>query len=157
MYYPTLEEVKKLKGRGQPSTRIPRDRRRSGDARFRLLKIAATAITSSFWKASRAASGWPAIASSAPNRTGYWNTDACGGHRSRCRSIAEELNKYTDRAGQRPAPFSGGAVGYLSYEVVARFEELPSPEQDTLGSAEALFMFVDTMLVFDHVPGRLRS
>jgi anthranilate synthase component 1 len=52
--------------------------------------------------------------------------------------------------------FSGGAVGYLAYEAVTRFEELPSPNVDTLRLPESLFMFVDTMLVFDHVTHRIK-
>ena len=47
--------------------------------------------------------------------------------------------------------FNGGAVGYLSYESVNYFEDLPSPDPDTLGLPEALFMITMTYLVFDHV------
>jgi len=52
--------------------------------------------------------------------------------------------------------FCGGAVGYLSYETATRFEELPSPASDPLGLPESLFMFVDTMLVFDHVSHKIK-
>jgi len=52
--------------------------------------------------------------------------------------------------------FCGGAVGYLAYEVVTHFEELPSPESDPLGLPESLFMFVDTMLIFDHVTHKIK-
>lgn len=45
----------------------------------------------------------------------------------------------------------GGAVGYLSYETAGRFERLPRPEVDSLGLPEAYFMFVHTMLIYDHV------
>ncbi len=45
----------------------------------------------------------------------------------------------------------GGAVGYLSYETASAFERLPSPFIDRLGLPEAFFMFVHTMLIFDHV------
>ena len=45
----------------------------------------------------------------------------------------------------------GGAVGYLSYETVGRFERLPRPAVDTLGLPESYFMFVHTMLIYDHV------
>ncbi|HER19642.1 MAG TPA: anthranilate synthase component I, partial [Chromatiales bacterium] len=45
----------------------------------------------------------------------------------------------------------GGAVGYLSYEAVGRFERLPRPAVDTLGLPESYFMFVHTMLIYDHV------
>ncbi len=66
-------------------------------------------------------------------------------------SIAEELNKYKIVPVAGLPPFTGGAVGYLAYETVNRFEELPSPERDPLSLPESLFMLVDTMLVFDHV------
>ena len=52
--------------------------------------------------------------------------------------------------------FAGGAVGYLSYETVNRFEKLPSPDKDSLKLPEARFMFVDTMLVFDHVTHKIK-
>nr|WP_272945907.1 anthranilate synthase component I [Dehalococcoides mccartyi] len=41
--------------------------------------------------------------------------------------------------------------GFLGYEAVTRFEELPSPASDPLNLPEAVFMLVDTMLVFDHI------
>ena len=65
--------------------------------------------------------------------------------------IAEELDKYQVVAVDGLPKFCGGAVGYLSYETVTRFEELPSPEKDPLNLPESLFMFVDTVLIFDHV------
>ena len=70
--------------------------------------------------------------------------------------IQRELDKY------KPVPlpdlprFHGGAVGYLSYEMVRHFEELPSPELDSLNLPEAVFMFVDTVLVFDHLTHRIK-
>jgi anthranilate synthase component 1 len=45
----------------------------------------------------------------------------------------------------------GGAVGYLSYETAGRCERLPRPEVDSLGLPESYFMFVHTMLIYDHV------
>lgn len=47
--------------------------------------------------------------------------------------------------------FRGGAVGYLSYDSVKYFEELPSPDNDPIGIPEAIFMLTKTFLVFDHV------
>lgn len=57
----------------------------------------------------------------------------------------------------RPVPvaglprFHGGAVGYMAYEVARYFERLPVPESDPQGFPEAVFMFCDTLLVFDHL------
>ena len=52
--------------------------------------------------------------------------------------------------------FCGGAIGYLSYEAAAHFESLPSPESDSLKLPESIFMFVKTMLVFDHVTHKIK-
>jgi anthranilate synthase component I len=52
--------------------------------------------------------------------------------------------------------FHGGAVGYLAYEAVARFEHLPVPERDELGLPLAIFCFTETVLVFDHLKHRVR-
>ncbi len=70
--------------------------------------------------------------------------------------IAEELNKYKIIPTSGLPRFCGGAVGYLAYETVTRFEELPSPDRDPLELPESLFMFVDTMLVFDHVTHKIK-
>ena len=70
--------------------------------------------------------------------------------------IAKELNKHKVVPVSGLPRFSGGAVGYLAYETVTRFEELPSPDCDPLSLPESLFMFVDTMLVFDHVTHKIK-
>ena len=47
--------------------------------------------------------------------------------------------------------FCGGAVGYLSYDVVRQFERLPSHRRDLLGLPQASFLLTDTLLIFDNV------
>ena len=47
--------------------------------------------------------------------------------------------------------FLGGAVGFLSYEAVRYFERLPVAANNEIDFPDGLFMFVDTMLVFDHL------
>ena len=47
--------------------------------------------------------------------------------------------------------FLGGAVGFLSYEAVRYFEKLPTAPGNAIDFPDGLFMFVDTMLVFDHL------
>jgi anthranilate synthase component I len=51
--------------------------------------------------------------------------------------------------------FIGGAVGYLAYECARYFERLPAPDGVGLGVPEAIFLFVDTLLVFDHLRHRI--
>ncbi len=70
--------------------------------------------------------------------------------------VAEELNKYKIVPVSGLPKFCGGAVGYLAYETVTRFEELPSPDRDPLALPESLFMFVDTGLIFDHVTHKIK-
>ncbi|MFC1986954.1 anthranilate synthase component I [Chloroflexota bacterium] len=70
--------------------------------------------------------------------------------------IAEELSKYKIVPVSGLPKFCGGAVGYLSYETVTRFEELPSLARDPLGLPESVFMFVDTVLIFDHVMHKIK-
>ncbi len=70
--------------------------------------------------------------------------------------IAKELGKYKMVTVSDLPRFCGGVVGYLGYEVVTHFEDLPSPARDSLGLPESLFMFVDTMLIFDHVTHKIK-
>ena len=47
--------------------------------------------------------------------------------------------------------FQGGAVGYLGYEAVRYFEDIPLPANDDLNLPDLCLMFVDTLVVFDHL------
>ena len=48
-------------------------------------------------------------------------------------------------------PFTAGAVGFFSYDVVRLIERLPELAVDELGVPDALLMFFDQVLAFDHV------
>ena len=49
-------------------------------------------------------------------------------------------------------PFHGGGVGYVAYDAVHYFEpRVPMPDADPQGLPESVFMFTDTLLVFDHL------
>ena len=69
--------------------------------------------------------------------------------------IFEELKKAL--GGHTPArlaglpPFTAGAVGFFSYDVVRQIEKLPSIAKDELGVPDACLMFFDQVLAFDHV------
>jgi len=52
--------------------------------------------------------------------------------------------------------FHGGMVGYLSYEVARYFERLPCPEPDPQGLPESILMLADTLLAFDHVTHKIK-
>jgi anthranilate synthase component 1 len=70
--------------------------------------------------------------------------------------LEEEIGRFhVIPVGDLP-PFHGGAVGYLSYEVARYFERLPAPDADPLGLPEAVLLFTDTILVFDHLRHRIK-
>ena len=47
--------------------------------------------------------------------------------------------------------FSGGAVGYASYDAVRYTERLPDPPPDDRGLPDLSFSFYDRMVIFDHI------
>ena len=51
--------------------------------------------------------------------------------------------------------FQGGAVGFLSYDMVRHVEALPRLAKDDLKLPDAVFMFTDSLLVFDNLRHRL--
>ncbi|HEX6559748.1 MAG TPA: chorismate-binding protein, partial [Longimicrobiales bacterium] len=50
--------------------------------------------------------------------------------------------------------FFGGAVGYLSYDVVRYIERLPGMPADDRGLPDALLIFTDTIIAIDNVFGK---
>ena len=71
-------------------------------------------------------------------------------------ALRDELAAYRTVALPGLPRFVGGAVGYLGYEAVRYFEELPVPPNDALGLPDGLFLVSDTITVFDHVRRRVR-
>lgn len=47
--------------------------------------------------------------------------------------------------------FSGGAVGYIGYNVISLFEDIPQKNPSDLGMPSVYFMITDTLIIFDHV------
>jgi len=154
MYYPTLEEVKKRKNEG---TLIPV---------YREIVADLETPVSAFLKINRGGNSFLLESVEGGERLARYSFIGTEPYRVMATSaedktnplplIAEELQKHKMVAVADLPRFCGGAVGYLGYEVVTRFEELPSPASDPLGLPEALFMFVDTMLVFDHVSHKIK-
>ena len=70
--------------------------------------------------------------------------------------IEEELDRHTLVSIRGLPRFHGGAVGFIAYDVVRYFEPVPPPESDPLGLPEAVLLFVDTLLVFDHVSHKIK-
>jgi anthranilate synthase component I len=50
--------------------------------------------------------------------------------------------------------FTGGAVGYLGYDLVRTVERLPRPPADTLRLPDAVMLIADTVVILDNLFGR---
>jgi len=48
-------------------------------------------------------------------------------------------------------PFTGGAIGFFSYDFARQFEKLPRRAAADIDLPEALFLFVDVVVAFDHI------
>ena len=70
--------------------------------------------------------------------------------------VEEVLSKYKLVDSEDLPRFYGGAVGYLGYETVRYFEDLPMAENDPLELPESILMITKTFLVFDHVRHKIQ-
>jgi anthranilate synthase component 1 len=65
--------------------------------------------------------------------------------------------RYVPSPALADARFAGGAVGYLTYDMVRFFEPTVSASPpDDLGLPESLFIITETLLIFDHRTRRMR-
>jgi para-aminobenzoate synthetase component 1 len=68
--------------------------------------------------------------------------------------LGQVLDRYAIPASPSPIPFTGGAVGYLSYDLCHFIESLPSTAVDDLQLPECYLAFYDAVVGFDHQEGR---
>ena len=66
------------------------------------------------------------------------------------------LKNYRPVPDETLPPFSGGAVGYISYDSVRFFEDLPEENIDELNLPELYFMITDTIIIFDRLMNKLK-
>ncbi|MEI6306162.1 MAG: anthranilate synthase component I, partial [Deltaproteobacteria bacterium] len=52
--------------------------------------------------------------------------------------------------------FFGGAVGYLGYDMVRHFEELPTENPALLDAFDSYFLITDTILIFDNMRQKIK-
>jgi anthranilate synthase component 1 len=70
--------------------------------------------------------------------------------------IEDELRRFNPVRIDGLPRFHGGAVGYMAYECARYYEKLPVPAADPQGFPEAIFLFIDTLLVFDHLQRKIK-
>lgn len=149
MYYPTLEEVKRLRKQGNL---VPVYREIRADLETPVsayLKIA----QGNYSFLLESVEGGERLA-----RYSFLGTEPSlilitGGDNAvdPLRQVEEDFKRFQPVPIEGLPRFHGGMVGYLSYEVARYFEKLPSPDNDPINLPESLMMLADTLLVFDHL------
>ncbi len=153
MYYPSLEETKRLSGQGNL---IPI---------YRQIQADLETPVSAYLKVARGAYGFLLESVEGGERLGRYSFIGSdpykviktgpgqpGGQVDPLTLVQEEMDRYK----LIPVPdlprFHGGGVGYLAYDTVSYFEpRVPMMASNPQGLPESVFMFADTMLVFDHL------
>ncbi len=157
MYYPSLEEVKKLAVQGNlvPIYReISADLETPVSAYLKIARSPNSFLLESVEGGERLARySFIGTEPYTVTKTGRGQKD---GSVDPLTPVEHELARFKPVAVKGLPRFTGGAVGYLSYESVGYFEKLPSPELDTLGLPESVFMLTTTLLVFDHLRHKIQ-
>jgi len=65
--------------------------------------------------------------------------------------LKKELGRYKVAKTPGLPPFTGGAVGFISYDMVRYFETLPDKNFDEINSPDIFMMITNTLVIFDHV------
>ena len=96
------------------------------------------------------------------DRAGVLEREADGGPTREEIAFADPLEYLRDKLAEwtvwSPGPlprFHGGAVGYLGFDCVRYFEELPLPDGQGLGHPDGRFLFTREIYIYDHVSRRL--
>ena len=153
MYTPTLEQVKALAG---PSVLVPVYREISADLETPItayLKVARPPY--SFLLES--VEGGERIArysfiGTEPYKVIKTGPGQPGGEVDPLTLVQAEMDQYRLAPVADLPRFHGGGVGYLAYDAVSYFEpRVPLMPRDPQGVPQSVFMFADTMLVFDHL------
>lgn len=71
-------------------------------------------------------------------------------------ALEEIMNKYQPASIEGLPEFHGGAVGFMSYDMVRFVEELPDDTEDELQLPDCFFMIAETILIFDHVNHQIK-
>ena len=66
-------------------------------------------------------------------------------------SLKELMDRYRPVEVEGLPRFYGGAVGYVGYDMVRFFEDLPENTNDDLDLPDMFFVITDKILIFDHV------
>ena len=71
-------------------------------------------------------------------------------------ALEELMQDYRPVETEELPKFHGGAVGYMSYDMVRFVEELPDDTEDDLQLPDCFFIIAETLLIFDHVNRQIK-
>lgn len=67
------------------------------------------------------------------------------------KKLRELMSNYRTERIEGLPPFTGGVIGFLSYDFVHHFEKISTTATDDLNIPDSCFLFVDTVIAFDHI------
>ena len=156
-YYPTIEEVNKLAKRGNLIplyTEIDADLETPVSAYLKIAKGSDSFLLESVEGGERLARY--SFIGTEPFKVIKTGPGQEQGEIDPLVIIKNTLDQYQPVEVQGLPRFQGGAVGYLAYDTVKYFEKVPIPSEDPFELPESQFMFVDTLLVFDHIRHKIK-
>ena len=153
MYQPTLEEVRNLAGQGNlcPVYRtINADLETPVSAYLKVARPPYSFLLESVAGGERL--GRYSFIGTEPYDVFSTGSDQPSGSVDPLTLVQEEMARYQLVQVEGLPPFHGGGVGYVAYDAVHYFEpRVPMLDNDPQGLPESVFMFTDTLLVFDHL------
>ena len=153
MYYPGLEEVKAMAGRGNlvPVYRsINADLETPVSAYLKVARPPYSFLLESVAGGERI--GRYSFIGADPYRVIKTGPGQPDGQVDPLTLVQAEMDQYKLVPVDDLPRFHGGAVGYLAYDTISYFEpRVPLMPADPQGLPESVFTFVDTLLVFDHL------
>jgi anthranilate synthase component 1 len=158
MYYPTLDQVKAMAGQGNlvPVYRsIIADLETPVSAYLKVAREPYSFLLESVAGGERL--GRYSFIGTEPYRVIKTGRGQTGGEVDPLALVQAEMEQHR----LVPVPglprFHGGGVGYLAYDAIRYFEpRVPVMPADPQGLPESVFMFSDTLLVFDHVQHNIK-
>jgi anthranilate synthase component 1 len=153
MYYPTLEQVKKMAGQGNlvPVYRsINADLETPVSAYLKVAREPYSYLLESVEGGERL--GRYSFIGTEPYKAIKTGPGQEGGEVDPLLMVEQEMAQYKLIPVDGLPGFHGGAVGYLAYDTIRYFEpRVPPMPADPQGVPESVFMFGETLLVFDHL------
>lgn len=153
MYNPTLEEVKSMAGKGNlvPVFRsINADLETPVSAYLKVARPPYSFLLESVAGGERI--GRYSFIGTEPYRVIKTGPDEAGGEVDPLTLVQAEMDQYKLVSVADLPRFHGGGVGYLAYDTISYFEpRVPPMPADPQGLPQSVFMFADTLLVFDHL------